>query len=105
VTEIRDSQDLARAKEHAALVSTRLDTDLRERLAKWSIKAATTMLLLGTGVFVIYMISEWRHVPQAAILGWLSSSVVEILGIVYLVASYLFPKPEKRDELPTGSRS
>jgi hypothetical protein len=91
-TPVQGMDGLRHARERAMLKSDEQDTDLRKILAWWSVGAASTMLVLGTGVFTVFMISQWGRVPTAAIIAWISSSVVEVLGIVYLVASYLFPK-------------
>lgn len=92
VVKTNDMSDLERIHRQSKIDSDRQDTDLRKLLAVWSIRAASVMLLLGTGIFVTYMVSEWGEVPVQAIIAWLSASVLEVLGIVYVVANYLFPR-------------
>lgn len=94
VRKARNMDDLAQAHEQARLDDATQDRGLRKVLAWWSIGAASSMLLLGTVVFVIYMASQWGEVPLGAIVAYLTSTVVEVLGIVVLVATYLFPKPK-----------
>jgi hypothetical protein len=87
-----DMGDLERAHREGQIESDRQDTGLRKLLAIWSIAAASVMLVLGTGIFLVYMWSEWKEVPSQAIIAWLSASVLEVLGIVYVVANYLCPR-------------
>jgi hypothetical protein len=98
VAKADDMDDLERIHRQSKIESDRQDTGLRKLLAIWSIGAASVMLLLGTAVFFTYMVSEWKDIPVEAILGWLSASVLEVLGIVYVVANYLFPKDKGNDE-------
>lgn len=93
-TPARGVEDLRVAQQRARLKNEEQDTDLRRLIAWWSVGAASVMLLLGTGVFVAFMVSQWRAVPTEGVIAYLSSTVIEILGIVYVVANYLFPRPK-----------
>jgi hypothetical protein len=39
------------------------------------------------------MVSQWGQIPVEAMIAWGTSTVVEILGIGIVVASFLFLKP------------
>lgn len=96
VAKADDMDDLERIHRQGKIDSDIQDTGLRKLLAIWSVTAASVMLVLGTGIFVTYMVSQWGEVPVEAIIAWLSASVLEVLGIVYVVANYLFPR--EKDE-------
>jgi len=38
----------------------------------------------------LYVKSEWQEVEAAVIVAWFSSNVVQVLGLAYIVARYLF---------------
>jgi hypothetical protein len=88
-----DIDDLDRRSRESRIKSDDQDIKLRKRLARWTVRAASVMLGASTAVFILYMISEWGEVPAEAIIAWLTSTVLQVLGIVYVIASYLFPRP------------
>lgn len=86
-------QEVSDNAERIRVASDRQDVGLRKLLALWSVIAASSMLGINSIAFGFYLWSQWGEVPEAAIIAWLSASLVEVLGIVYVVAAYLFPKP------------
>jgi len=70
-----------------------LDVRLKSIVARWSVGAMVGQLAVADAVFVLYawLGVDWKIEPEV-ILGWLSATVVEVIGIVVIVARYLFPK-------------
>ena len=69
-------------------------TGQRKSMMKWTLTLATGIIVVSTAAMGIYFGSEWGHIAPAVMVAWFSSVVVEVLGIVYIVASYLFPKDD-----------
>ncbi|MEJ5915339.1 hypothetical protein [Pseudokineococcus sp. 1T1Z-3] len=79
-------------RERAALANDKQNNRLRLIITIWAISASSTMLVLSTAAFGVYVGSQWGQVPAWAIGAYLASTVTEVLGILYVVANYLFPK-------------
>lgn len=47
-----------------------------------------------------YVLSQWNHVDPVVMTGWFVSFVAEVIGIVYVVAGYIF-----RRTITTWNRS
>ncbi|MFE9232067.1 hypothetical protein [Cellulosimicrobium funkei] len=86
----QDLQD--RAQTHALRTSF-------ARVIKWTMIATlgATALLMG---FYLYAV-VWRRtdVDSAVMIAWFSSTVVQVIGLVYIVANYLFPKSDNGKEV------
>lgn len=71
--------------------------ELRETFAqtiKWTligILAATTILML---TYMVSAICRGREIEASVMISWFSSMVVQVIGLMYIVANYLFPKGE-----------
>lgn len=71
----------------------RRDLVLRERVATFALWGVSAELLIANAVFVAYAwVGKHWNLPTAAIDVWLSATVVQIIGILYVIANYLFPK-------------
>lgn len=69
------------------------DIQLKKLVAKVALGLMAAQILVADAVFVIYACfgMDWV-IPDSVILGWLSATVVQVIGIVFVIASYLFPK-------------
>lgn len=90
-----NKKDYAALRRQSKQKNRELDRKLKKKMARWAIRASSTMLAVSSVAFGLYMVSQWRSIPQAAMIGWMSASLVEVLGIVYIVARYLFPNGKK----------
>ena len=83
----------------AALKTDKQKRRLRTKLFRWALW--TTSLVLGANVvmFILYFISQWGRVEASVMIAWISGTVVEILGIVAIMARYLF-EPDKGHPSP-----
>lgn len=73
-----------------------IDSDLKKlvgRVAMWGLVGQLAVVNAGFGVYLYW--TQWvleRNVPDAVMIAWFSSTVVEVIGVVYVVAKYLFPE-------------
>jgi hypothetical protein len=75
------------------LADHHLDVQLKSMVARGALWAMIGQLVVADTVFVLYagLGRDW-NVPGEVMLGWLTATVVEIIGVVVVVARYLFPK-------------
>lgn len=71
----------------------RQDMRLREKYANWLLWGLGAELVIVNLLFWLYAAigMHWR-IPSAAIEVWLGATVVQVVGIVAIVARYLFPR-------------
>lgn len=51
------------------------------------------MVLVSANVaFYLYAIHKNFDIPPEVIIGWLTTTVVQVVGIVLVIAKYLFPE-------------
>lgn len=76
-----------------AVADYKQDITMRRNFAFWAALVVTIQLVFSNVVFVLYA-SRGRawDVPTTAISAWLSATLVEVIGIVLVVARYLFPR-------------
>jgi hypothetical protein len=90
--------------EYAAAVLNVMDRDqtltLRHRIAWFAIWAVTAQLVLADVIFGWYLWVNGGHgIEPEVMIAWLSATVVEVIGIIVIVARNLFPSPStRRDE-------
>lgn len=70
---------------------------LRFILAWFTMGAVAVQLLTANVLFALYLAwPHWReNTPPVVIVAWLSATVVEVIGIVLVIARNLFPGSEK----------
>lgn len=56
---------------------------------KWCVAG---VLIAAVVVMVLYVCSEWGELHPAVMLGFFTSVIVETLGILYIISTYLFPR-------------
>ena len=81
------------AEESIALQEQQLDVDLKKSYAHRLFWLMVVQLGIADAVFVAYawIGREW-DVPTSSIDVWLSATFVEVVGIVFVVTRYLFPR-------------
>ena len=77
------------------------ENKLRRRLGTAAIVFVAVQLGvcdIGFAAYVIYSIVKGWAIPNNVILGWMAASLVEIIGILWVIARSLFPfRDEHRD--------
>ena len=91
----------ARRRENAALrkldaKNTRREQEnqLRKKVATWSLWFVLGQLIVTNATIVAYIVTMLvlkQDVPTQVLITWLSSTIVEIIGILWVIARSLFP--------------
>ena len=82
----------------------RLDRDqdvwLKRVYASWLLRTLVGQLVIADAVFVLYawLGRDWR-LSTAVVGSWLAATLLEVVGVVYVVTGHLFPS---RDGPATG---
>jgi hypothetical protein len=73
------------------------DIMLRRRYARRMLQILGGELLFVNGLFFLYtwLGVHWK-IPEGTMQVWLSATVVQVVGIVYVVTRYLFPRRDYR---------
>lgn len=68
----------------------------RQKMSLWVKWAVSLVLFFSVGGIFTYLLLSFlkkEQMPDSAVLiTWLSSTVVEVIGIMYVIARYLFPQ-------------
>lgn len=72
------------------------DRDLRELVAKATVKLTIGVIAVSALVMAAYFWSQWGAIPSNVVYAWLAASVIEVVGILAIVANYLFPRKGKK---------
>lgn len=80
---------------HAQAAKAEQSNTLREKFFRWAMIGTGILLGVNVVLFFLYMLSEWGHISEAVMVAWISATVVEVLGIVYIIAKYLFEDGEQ----------
>ncbi len=98
----------ARRRENAALreldaKNTRREQEnqLRKKVATWSLWFVLGQLVVTNTTIVAYIVTMLvvrQCVPTEVLVTWLSSTIVEIIGILWVIARSLFPFRDRRHD-------
>jgi len=70
---------------------------LRQSFAT-TIKRTMVWTLVATGAlmasYIAYCYREDSPIESSVLIAWFTSTVVQVIGLMYIVANYLFPKGE-----------
>lgn len=82
-----------RGRKEVDLEDRRANLKLKKILARSTFIAVGVQLAIADAVFVVYGYTNEWDVPSEVIVGWLSATVVQTVGVVYIIARHLFPTP------------
>jgi hypothetical protein len=86
------AQAVQEALDGGRIRDARTDSRLREWLGYGAIWGAGLQLLSANVAFYIYAIHKDFNIPPEVIIGWLTATVAQVVGIVLVIAKYLFPE-------------
>jgi hypothetical protein len=110
VEDLRDAEpalllpeEHGRAMQRAQAHKAHQQNQLREKFFAWARWIVSGTLISNFAIFGVYMGSQWHHISDTVMTGWISATVIEVLGLAYIIARYLFDQPtagnaEKKDE-------
>jgi len=81
-------------KQRAKISKAHRENDMRSRFFSWASKVAAWTIAANFAVFAAYLTIQALRpgaIPDGVMLAWISATVVEILGIVAIIARHLFP--------------
>lgn len=82
--------DAERDLEHADIDQAYQANALREKFYGYVVRIVTGTMVVSILLVGLYMWSEWSQIPGSVMIAWFGSSVVQVLGLGYIVARYLF---------------
>ena len=94
-----NSVDVELAKATVKLRARDLDVRLKRLLALFAISAVSIQLAVADYYFISNALTGAEPPSDTVLVAWLSSTVVEVIGIVLIVARNLFPDKGKGREL------
>lgn len=74
----------------AELKKARQQNKLRKRFFKWAGLTVVLSLLGNFILFAAFMKANGGKISDPVMIAWISATVVEVLGIAYIIANYLF---------------
>ncbi len=74
------------------------DIALKRTYARWLLVAMSVQIGFANLGFFWYGIANAWDVEPIVMQFWLSSAVVQVIGIVYVIARYLFPRRDQGPE-------
>ncbi|MDP5226624.1 MULTISPECIES: hypothetical protein [Arthrobacter] len=66
----------------------------RSEMMKWAVRLCGFTVGMSALIMLLYMISHWGKTDGAVMISWFASVVAQIIGIVFVMANYLFPKDD-----------
>jgi len=96
-----DLLDLEEHRSEVALKQLALDNqqmriELVGRWGKWVLIGTGVQVLIADSAFFVYGCrNDWR-IPVAAIDGWLSATVVQVIAVALVIAKSLFPENDRK---------
>lgn len=69
-----------------------LDHTLKKRLGHFAIVVMVAQLVVADGIFVVYAYQAGWDLDAPVMVAWLSAAVVQVVGVVLVIAKYLFPQ-------------
>lgn len=78
-------------RKQARADEARQSVGLQKALAIFAMVAMGVQILLADAGFALYGIFNGWHIPPAAIIAWLSATVIEVIGLVLVITQRLFP--------------
>jgi len=85
-------KDVRAAIDKAKLTELEAANEFRQTLVtstKWTVTALVGCATLFMG---LYIWSQWDHIEASVMIAYFASVVAEIIGILFVIARYLFPK-------------
>ncbi|WP_182359589.1 hypothetical protein [Tomitella gaofuii] len=82
--------DEANESAREALKRKRQDNKQRGHFYSWATWVAVGCISGNFGIFVAYMCSQWGRISDTVMVAWISATIVEVIGIVVIIAKYLF---------------
>lgn len=94
--------DYDQERQRAKIKKLKNDNRMRKLFFKWASKLTVGIIAVNSVLFAAYMaVHMWGEhpIPESVMLAWVMSTIIEVLGIVAIIARYLFPGKSRRSWL------
>lgn len=88
---VATDEEITNGLRQAALDRANQNNDHRKRFVRWVIRIVTGTLLSSVVIMGLYVNSEWHEIHPPVMIAWFSATVVQTLGLAYVIAKHLFP--------------
>lgn len=103
--DLRGAKDVG-SREAAELADRAQARGLRENLFTTVVRLVIWQIAIADGLFATYLLivllAEHRAPDGSVMIAWVSGTVVEVIGILYIIARYLFPDRRGIDHTQRG---
>lgn len=89
------------AEAEAKAAKAKSDNSKRDSMYRWSLGLVTGMLFCTVwfmGWYMHYAMHVKNELPELVLVTWMGTTVVEAIGIVLIIAKYLFPSADSSPE-------
>lgn len=69
----------------------RAANNYRRALVKWTLRVVGGLTGMATVFMGLYMMSQWDEIQASVMIAYFASVVTETIGVLYVIARYLFP--------------
>ncbi|MDX6690173.1 MAG: hypothetical protein QOG15_1630 [Solirubrobacteraceae bacterium] len=99
-TELERAQgERGAAREKIDVQKARVDLNLQKVVGYGALIVMIVQLVLADAVFVLYAVHKgWGDLPTGAIQAWLAATVIQVVGVVLIIARCVFPLGGRRSE-------
>lgn len=63
----------------------------RRALVKWTLRVVGGLTSAATAFMAAYVVSQWGEIEATVMIAYFASVVAETIGVLYVIARYLFP--------------
>lgn len=88
-----------RERQRAKIKKFKNDNKMRKSFFKWASLLTFVIITINSILFAAYLaVHMWGEhaIPDVVMISWVTSTIVEVLGIVTIIAKYLFPSKRNR---------
>ncbi len=68
----------------------------RRVMVKWTLRVVGFLTFAATAFMALYIFSQWGNIDPSVMIAYFASIVAETIGILYVIARYLFPSSGPR---------
>lgn len=84
-------KDVQSAIDQAKIDELQAANKYRKDLVISTRRTVAALVTAATGFMGLYIGSQWGHVEASVMIAYFASVVAEVVGILYVIARYLFP--------------
>lgn len=83
-------QDVERALRQTDVAAAKQAHKMRKRFFRFVVRSVVSTLVATGAIMGAYVVSQWGDLDAAVMVAFFSAVVVQVLGLAYIIARYLF---------------